>query len=256
MSYQGTPHSGDVASNIALIQQTVIGAKHLGCDVVVFPELFITGYNIDRHVIALAETIDGPMISQIKRIAMGAGIAIVIGFPESDNEKIYNSAVVINSNGDLVGHHRKVFLFGDKEKSLFTPGDTFTTFNLNGYCCGMSICYDIEFPEPIRILANKGAHIVFNPTANMEPYHEVPKTLARARALENGVCIVYANLSGVEDGLKYTGLSAIIGPDGLDIARAGRSSAVIVADVSEILLMNKHNPTSTQSHDLAQVQFS
>ncbi len=93
----------------------------------------------------------------------------------------------------------------------------------------MTICYDIEFPESVRALARQEVKIVFNPTANMLPYVEVPKTLARARALENGVSVVYANLSGEENGLEYTGLSAIIGPDGLDLARAGKGPATIMA---------------------------
>lgn len=80
-------------------------------------------------------------------------------------------------------------------------------------------------------LARQGVEIVFNPTANMEPYFEEPKTLARARALENGVFVIYANLSGEENGLQYTGLSAIIGPDGLDLARAGKKAATIMADI-------------------------
>ncbi len=85
----------------------------------------------------------------------------------------------------------------------------------------MAICYDIEFPEFARELKRRGADVIVVPTANMEPYFEVPNTFIRARALENGIFVVYANYCGTEGDLKYTGLSGVTGPDGIDLARAG-----------------------------------
>lgn len=252
LSYQGTPRSGDIASNLAVIEQTASGARQLNADVIVFPELFITGYNINKHISALAQPIDGDIVTQLKSIAQLHKVAIIVGFPEREKQHVYNSAVAINKAGVLVGHHRKVFLFGDIEKSLFTPGQQFSVFTLDGYNCAITICYDIEFPESVRYLARKNAQIIFNPTANMTPFSEVPKTLARARALENGVVVVYANLCGAEHDLEYTGLSAIISPNGIDLARAGNSSATLLADVSEVLASNIVSPTSTQLIDLKQ----
>ena len=177
-------------------------------------------------------------------------VAIVCGFPEVEGSRLFNSAIAINKEGKVVGHHRKVFLFGDAEKQLFTAGDKFEVFELDGHMCGMSICYDIEFPEAIRDLAKKGAEIIFNPTANMQPYVEIPLTLARARALENGVAVIYANLCGEENGLEYTGLSAIIAPNGIDIARAGKSPTMLISSITEELKKAKDHPCSTQIKDL------
>lgn len=233
LSYQGTPHAGDIERNLEIIARTAKGAKYFDVDVLVFPELFVTGYNIDQLILTLAEPVTGDTVTMLKKIAQQSEIAIIVGFPEKDQTDVFNSAVAVDSKGNLVGHHRKVFLFGDKEKSLFKAGERFNSFELNGHRCGMTICYDIEFPESVRTLAQQDVEIVFNPTANMVPYFEVPKTLARARALENGVFVIYANLSGEENGLQYTGLSAIIGPDGLDLARAGKEAATIMASIGQ-----------------------
>lgn len=255
LSYQGTPHWGDIASNLAIIEQTAAGARQLQVDVIVFPELFVTGYNIDKQAVMLAQPLDGDIIRRLKFIAQTHQVAIITGFPERAGQQVYNAAVAIDKQGQLAGHHRKVFLFGEKEKALFTPGQAFSAFILNGYRCAMTICYDIEFPESVRALARQNTQILFNPTANMMPFSEVPQTLARARALENGIVVVYANLCGHEHGLEYTGLSAIIGPNGIDLARAGREPATLMADVRRVLGSNDIHPASTQLSDLSQVTW-
>jgi predicted amidohydrolase len=97
-------------------------------------------------------------------------------------------------------------------------------------------------------LKKLGAEIIVAPTANMAPYFEVPQTFVRARALENGVYVVYANLCGSDDELLYTGLSGITGPDGLDIARAGqRGEALLIA---ELTFDYPAASLSTQAEDL------
>lgn len=249
-SYQGTPVAKDIHANLATIRHTAAAATALNIDVIVFPELFVTGYNIGDAVKTLAEPIDGFIVSSLRTIAKQHHVAIVCGFPEKASELLFNSAIAISKSGNIVGHHHKVFLFGDREKVLFTPGAKFTSFDLDGVHCGLSICYDIEFPETCRDLAHQGARVIFNPTANMQPYIEVPLTLARARALENGVVVVYANLSGEEDGLFYTGLSGIIGPDGKDIARAGEGETTLICTLDKSILSPNPQLFSTQLSDL------
>lgn len=255
LSFQDTPYSTDINKNLSVVEATATAASILGVDVLVFPELYVTGYNIGNQVAALAEPINGYICSKLKRIAVEKSVAIVIGFPERDSDNIFNSAIAIDKYGNIVGHHRKIFLFGETEKSLFTPGEHLAVFELNGIQCGITICYDIEFPEAIRTLARQGAEIIFNPTANMHPYVEVPKTLARARALENGVTVVYANLCGSEGDIHYTGLSAIIAPDGVDLARAGSLPTLLIAEIPTIKTEAMQNIRSTQLKDLHESKF-
>lgn len=250
LSYQSTPVFGDVGANLKTIEQTCQAAALLGIDVVVFPELFLSGYNLGARVAEFAEAADGASLEIMRKIAKSTGVAIVAGYPEREGTDLYNSAVAIDGQGRCVGHHRKVHLFGLKEKQYFCPGDTFSVFQLAGHTCALSICYDIEFPEVSRNIKRQGAEIVFVPTANMEPYFDVPTTLARSRALENGLAIVYANLCGSEGDQTYTGLSAIIGPNGKDIARGGTQEVILIGDLATSLARNNSHPLSSQIGDL------
>ena len=247
---QSTPVFGNVAANLATIEQHCQSTQSLDIDVVVFPELFLTGYNIGDRVEALAEEIDGPSVRRLQEIAATRSVAIITGFAERRGTELYNSAIAIDAYGQIVGHHHKVFLFGQKEKQTYRAGVKFPVFKLAGRVCGLAICYDIEFPEVARDMKKNGAEIIFVPTANMEPYFEVPTTLVRSRALENGVAIVYANICGMEGDQRYTGLSGVVLPDGKDLARAGRDDCVLVCDVGPGLARNVLLPSSKQLEDL------
>lgn len=247
---QSTPAFGDVAANLATIERHCLSAKSLKIDVVVFPELFLTGYNIGDMVTALAEEIDGPSVRSLQKIAATCDVAIITGFAEKHGTDLYNSAIAIAADGTIVGHHHKVFLFGEKEKLTFRAGTEFPVFELAGRTCGLAICYDIEFPEVPRDMSKRGAEIIFVPTANMEPYFEVPTTLVRSRALENGVAIVYANICGIERDQRYTGLSGVVLPDGRDLARAGHDDCILICDLEPGLDRNQQLPSSKQLDDL------
>ena len=256
LSYQATPMFADIVANIAKIKTMCTAGALFDVEVAVFPELFLTGYNLGDKAGQLAMPLDSQYLAELCQIAISTGVAIIAGFPELDNGAIHNSAVAIDRTGRIVGHHRKVYLFGDKEKAIYTPGDRFETFEIAGRKCGLSICYDIEFPEVSRDLKRRGADVIFVPTANMVPYFDVPTILVRSRALENGLAIVYANLCGVEGNQTYTGLSAIIGPDGKDIARAGANEAMLISDIHFPLDCNTVGTLSTQITDLSHARLS
>lgn len=223
---------GNKAENIAAIASAARAAGSWGADLLVLPELFLVGYNIGSRVRDLAEAASGPSLQAIAEIARNESCAIAVGFPERDGEKIFNSSALIDAQGILVAVYRKIHLFGPTERELFTPGREIVVSRIKNRMIGMAICYDIEFPEFARALTRRGAEIIIVPTANMSPYFEVPQTFIRARALENGVFVAYANLCGSEGELHYTGLSGITGPDGLDLARAGqRGEALLIAEL-------------------------
>jgi len=102
---------------------------------------------------------------------------------------------------------------------------------LDGVPVGILICYDIEFPEPVRTLALDGAAIVLVPTALTRPYGFVAHTLVPARAWEDQVFVVYADRCGSEGDLDYVGLSTIAGPDGKIVAQAGDSETLLIAEI-------------------------
>jgi predicted amidohydrolase len=246
--YQTSAVRGDKAANIRTILRAANAAGALDVDLLVLPEMFLTGYNIGRLAHELAEARDGPSLAEIGEIAGRAHCAIAVGFPERTADGVFNSVAVFDTRGMLVSVYRKMHLFGAEETALFSPGEEIAIAELGGRKVGLAICYDIEFPELPRELKRRGAEIILAPTANMAPHWEVPTTFVRARALENGVTVAYANLCGRENDLHYTGLSAITGPDGVDLARAGpHAAAMLIADLPS---GSSLGPLSTQLADM------
>ena len=230
--YQGPGASGDVPANLATVRRVTSRAAAAGVGLVVFPELFTTGYNLGSRLRELAEPLGGPSLDTIGAASADAGLAILTGFCERDGERLFNSAVLVGPDGSLQAVHRKCHLYGAMEGELFTPGDALATVELDRLRIAILICYDVEFPEAVRAPALAGAELVAVPTTLMAPYDVVARTLVPARAAENQVFVAYANRTGSESDLAYIGQSCIVGPDGADLARAGRDQeSLLVADL-------------------------
>jgi nitrilase len=199
------------------------------------PECFLAGYNVAKEIKALAEPADGPAARQITEIARREGLAIVYGYAEHDSESgdIFNAAQAIGPDGEVLGHYRKTHLFGDFEHAIYKPGSAFSEpFVFGGWKIGMLICYDIEFPEAVRSVALSGAELILIPTALTDEYSVVPEYIVPARAVENQIFIAYCNHAGVEDGMKFLGLSRLAGPDGKIEKVAGDGDSLLIAQVS------------------------
>lgn len=246
--YQSGATQGDKSANLEKVRRAADAAGAIGADVLVLPELFLTGYNIGKLAADLAEPRDGPSLTALSGIARKSGCGLVIGFPERDGVDVFNAAVLIDGNGKHLAFYRKMHLFGTAEGAIFAAGDELSVVEMSGTQVGLAICYDVELPEFCRGLKRRGAEVILAPTANMSPYWEVPTTFVRARALENGVSVAYANHCGTENGMRFTGLSCITGADGLDLARAGcNAEALLVADLPKADALG---PLSTQLSDL------
>jgi predicted amidohydrolase len=222
---------GHIEASLAVMRQTAATALAQGAGLVIFPEMFLTGYNIGEAVFKLAEPVDGPSSQKAAAIARAAGVALLYGYPERDGDTVYNSALLIDRNGRPLANYRKAHLYGGEEKRLFAAGDDLVVAELEGLKVGILICYDLEFPEAVRSLALAGAELIAAPTALIRPFDIVARTLVPARAFENQVFVAYAGMCGSESGLGYCGLSCIVGPDGQDLARAGTGPALLLADI-------------------------
>ena len=212
-----------------------------GVDLLLLPELFLTGYNIGKNVVAWSERRDGYYAKQIAGLCEKHDIAIHYGYSERDsgnpNEPkeadIYNSAHCISRNGERLGGHRKLLLPPGFEGDHFSGGNSFETFILNGFKVGTLICYDAEFPENFRHLALQGVDLMLVPTALSSSWGVVAHNVIPTRAFENGVFVCYANQSGNEHGLEYLGASCIVGPDGTELQRAGVGSEFLRATLTQ-----------------------
>ncbi|AGZ37446.1 MAG: carbon-nitrogen hydrolase family protein [Pseudomonas sp.] len=233
--FQGIPKPLDVPGNLQRLQHQAQLAAERGVQLLVCPEMFLTGYNIGlEQVVNLAEANDGPSAMRVVEIAQAHRIAIVYGYPErGDDGALYNSVQLIDAHGSSLGNYRKTHLFGELDRSMFSAGhDHFPVVELDGWKVGMLICYDIEFPENARRLALAGAELILVPTANMEPYDFVCQVTVRARAQENQCYLVYANYCGAEGEIHYCGQSSIVGPDGSLLAMAGHDECQLMADLA------------------------
>ena len=206
----------DVAKALDLLRSQVRVAASRGAGLVVFPEMFLTGYNIGEAAFKLAEPSDGPSAAAVAAISRQAGAAILYGYPERQGDRIFNSALLIHPARGAIANYRKAHLYGKEEKRLFAPGDDLVMAEVDGLKVGILICYDIEFPEAVRSLALAGAELIAVPTALIQPFDIVSRTLIPARAFENQVYVAYAGMCGREGNLGYCGLSCIVGPDGKD----------------------------------------
>jgi predicted amidohydrolase len=229
--YQGAGLQGDITGGINIMRKSAAAAVLQGAGLVIFPEMFLTGYNIGEAVFRLAETADGPSADAVEKIARDSGASILYGYPERSGKQVFNSALLVHPARGAIANYRKTHLYGRKEKKLFAPGDSLVMADLDGLRLGILICYDVEFPEAVRSLALAGAELIAVPTALIEPFDIVARTLVPARAFENQVYVAYAGLCGREGNLGYCGLSCIVGPEGRDLARAGADPILLIAEI-------------------------
>jgi predicted amidohydrolase len=246
--------SGDKTFNLSRIEDFASRAALAGSQAIAFHECSVTGYTFARNLskpdmLELAEVIpDGPSVTQLIRIAEKNNIFILAGLFEKDSEeKLYKSYVCVDKNG-LVAKHRKLHPFINQ---YLTPGDGYCIFDINGWKCGILICYDNNIIENVRATVLLGAQIIFMPHVTMctpstrpgagfvDPglwaNREADPTSLRlefdglkgrewlmkwlpSRAYDNGIYVIFSNPIGMDDDQLKNGCSMIIDPFGDIIA--------------------------------------
>jgi predicted amidohydrolase len=202
-----------------------------GADLLVCPELFMSGYAVGDALHRFAEPADGPFAAAVARLAKANGTAILYGYPERDGQRVYNSAICFGSQGERLANHRKLVLPPGFEAEFFERGEALTFFTLGGIKFGLLVCYDAEFPEVVRAVALAGAEVIIAPTALKDIWKSVATRMMPTRAFENGVYFAYVNHAGSEGEVTYFGGSCITGPDGEDLVRAGSGEQVLAAEI-------------------------
>ncbi len=216
---------GDKAENIRKIKSKVTKAKRQGAQLVIFPELSLTGYMMRDRVYEHAETIPGHSTSVLEELAKKTQTYIIFGMPERSEKTqttIYNAAVLVGPEG-FIGKYRKMYLPTHsvfEEKRYFRPGYQAAAFETELGKIGLSICYDIFFPEICRLTRLKGAQLLVCISASPATRRTFFETLTIARAIENTAFLAYVNLVGIEDGLQFWGGSRLIGPNGKVLVKA------------------------------------
>lgn len=236
---------GDIDANLRKMREFAARAKEQGAELIVFPEASDTGYSMPVIREQAKPWTEGA-VPALQARAKEFSLTIVAGVSERDADMVYNSQVFIDSKGQIVASYRKTHLFvlaPNDESSCYTPGDKFVSVPAAGFNFGLSICYDLRFPEVARALAlEHGANVLLVSSAWPLPRVAHLRALAIARAIENQSYLVLANRSGVDAGVTCCGTSAIIDPSGAILASAsGDQEELLVADISAETISEARN---------------
>ncbi len=249
--------------NVEKALEQIKAASRHGADVVCLQELFAFEYpcqSEDHRRFDLAESIPGPTCDALAQVARAGRVVVIASLFERRAPGLYhNTAVVLDSDGKLLGCYRKMHVPDDPlyfEKFYFTPGDTgFRCFDTSKGKVGVCVCWDQWFPEAARLTALAGAEIIFYPTAigwlrdEKEEFgasqQSAWETMMRSHAIANGVFVATANRVGTEDQLEFWGSSFIADPNGTVMARAAHDQEEILTsdcDLQVIDVVRTHWP--------------
>jgi len=201
-------------------------------DLIVCPELFMSGYGDLEDIKRYAEQVDGPFAKSISRLAIKFNTSIIYGYPELQLDKLYNSAQCFNKEGQFVINHRKTILpKTGYETELFSSGQQNSTMQIEDMNIGLVICYELEFPEIVREAAKNKINVIIAPTGQSNKWPAAARHISRSRAFENGIFVIYANYCGTNNDINFMGESKIINPKGLDIIVAKDKEKLIIGEI-------------------------
>jgi len=208
-------NSKSARENLVQFSKLIAIAAEQKADIVCLPEAITLVGTTDNYVSA-SEPVPGPTTEFLGDIARKHHLYIVAGILERKDDIVYNTAVLIDRNGNLAGKYRKVSLPQEEIDGGITPGNSFPVFETDFGKIGLMICWDVTFPESARALAQKGAEIIFLPIAGGDV------TLTRARAIENQVYLVSST---------YDMITAVFDHRGNVMKQATEKNPVIVTNV-------------------------
>ncbi len=266
---QFTPVSGDPEANLRKMEKLCDMAAEAGASLIVLPELALTGYYLKADALrALAVPQDGSWSAPLRKKAKEHHLLIAVGYPElaaagcpelapaadapaasaasaapgsitpgRPAPSMYNSCLLIGSDGEIIGNARKRYLWG-REKRLFLKGASFDVFETELGELSVLLCYDMEYPEPSRIAALKGADMILCPAAWSRKASHRWRVETAANALFNLVYVIGANFLDE----NCCGDARIVGPDGTVIAEGFTPEAGTAAE----------NRTSAENQTAAQ----
>ncbi|TGS87416.1 hypothetical protein EN817_08330 [Mesorhizobium sp. M3A.F.Ca.ET.174.01.1.1] len=220
---QYAPEHGAVAANVEMSLQKIANAASRGASVVVLPECCTTGlvYPGRSELFGVAETFEGSAVNAWRKTATELNIHLVAGMAEREGSKLFNSAITVSPDGSAA-RYRKAHVFGG-ERALFDLGDQLACVDTPWGRIGLTVCYDLWFPELTRALAKNGATLVASPanwftpprqTSDRSGASPMAMHLAIAAACSNEITVACADRTGQEGGVQFLGQSFIVGPNG------------------------------------------
>ena len=230
---------GDPAANIARLPGLAAEAKARGAGLLVLPELWSSGYDLERAselAVALDDGAFSAMAEQARRNQLAiCGSALACqpgrrGQPLERASQPTNTAALYNADGLLVLAYSKLHLFGlMREDQFLAPGDDAPLAETPWGNIALAICYDLRFPELFRSYAVRGASVIIMPAEWPHPRVEHWRTLVRARAIENQCFVVACNRVGSDRANQFCGRSLVVDPWGNTLAEGGDAEELLIA---------------------------
>lgn len=232
---QHDAHPEDTWANLQLIEEAAYLASGHGVDVLLTPELFVTG--ADPRTLPSRFSPGGLAALQdaLRGIASGSGVALAYALPQQRDRQWFIVASFLDAHGDQLASYTRVHLRTEAEHAVFTAGtERPAVFSYQDLDLALSSGYDIQFPENARAAALAGARALLVPAAAERGSEAVAVKLLPTRAMENGIYLAWANHCSIQGGSQMAGTSTIVGPDGQNIQVAGTAPQLILADVDPI----------------------
>jgi predicted amidohydrolase len=212
---QYSPRWEDKSRNIKKIISFLSRAKAIG-DLIVFSEMTLTGFTMNAT--ELAEKTKGESVAFFSSIAESYKVEILFGLIEKGKSGCYNSLFHLDKQGIVKAKYRKIHPFSySTEDKFYNAGEKIVIANSNGWKIGLSICYDLRFPELFRLYAKKKVDLIINIANWPDMRIEHWRTLLKARAIENQCYVVGVNRVGDDKKLHYNGYSSVFDPMGKEI---------------------------------------
>ena len=231
---------GEVAPNLQKIDDFAEASARAGAELAVFPECVTTGYFIADRLATLAEPANGPVIARLAAAARRHRLHLAVGLVITEGGRFYDAQALLSPVSGLLGLYRKVHLFA-AERQWYAAGDTALVVDTPLGRIGMTICYDLIFPDYIRRLVDLGADLIINSTDWITDDYQstvwgwsgrTTQGLAATRALENVTFVAMANRVGREGEFRSLGWSGIASPSGQMLAGLQEGEGIAVATIT------------------------
>lgn len=235
---QAPSSSADLTANVRTAKRLIEMAGAEGADVVVLPELFLCGYDIEAIAVdpeRYAVSLDDAVCDELRQSCENHDVMAIVGAAVRSDGAFYNSALLVPDDGRGMAVFHKVNLWTD-EARVFTAGRTGLVVQTGSVNLGLAICYDAGFPEYVRELVHNGADVIVCPCAFSVPQRRRYELYMPIRALENTVYALASNAVGIQGGEEMFGGSIACDPYGEEIGRVTEETALINIEIDRVCL--------------------
>ena len=217
----------DKPANMFRCERFFKSAAEQGAELIVFPEMTLTGFSMRSD---LAEAPDGDTCRFFGRLSAEYCIPCVFGYAEHRGNELYNRLAFADCSGMIQKSYAKIHPFTIGGEEYFAAGNELVSISQGGLEIGLTICYDLRFPELYTKLSDR-CHAVIVSASFPASRREHWLTLLRARAIENQCYILGCNRTGYGGGIEYGGDSVVYSPDGREVAYAGCGEQLLLAEI-------------------------